>query len=259
MTKLITMSKIDLMCLTLIFKKKRYFSRIKSNIVFKEKLMYQMEKQENAVLLKPKEPPSHAMIWLHGLGANGYDFVEVMSRIDFPENCQVLGVFPHAPEQEVTLNQGAKMPAWYDIRSFDFMNDVDAAGIRVSTYIVYQWLDDLVKQGIPAKNIILAGFSQGGVIALHAGLTAEHNLGGILAMSTYCPMAQQFYMHRDVPIWMAHGTEDAVIPFSVAEASKQSLQAGGYHIDWHTYQMGHHLCEDEIDAIRQWCQQRFSE
>lgn len=212
------------------------------------------DEQRNAlpVVLEPQGEATSAVIWLHGLGADGYDFVDIVEQLDLPAHHGVRFVFPHAPEQEVTINAGMRMRAWYDIRSLDLMNDVDAAGIRVSCYQVYALVKQQLDAGIAADKMIIAGFSQGGLIALHAALSFEKALGGILALSTYCPMYEQFYLHREIPIMMVHGTLDPVIPLGVAEHSKNALVQKGYAVEWHTYPMVHTVCLEEIADIGNW-------
>ncbi|MDG6773796.1 alpha/beta hydrolase fold domain-containing protein [Thiomicrorhabdus sp. ZW0627] len=207
------------------------------------------------IVIEPPQLADSAVIWLHGLGADGNDFVGIVPELGLPESHGVRFVFPHAKHQEVTINGGMSMRAWYDIRSLDFMGDVDAAGIRVACYQVYDLIKQQIACGIPADRILLAGFSQGGLIALHAALSYEQELAGVLAMSTYCPMYEQFYMHRGIPIMMVHGLSDPVIPLEVAEHSRQMLLKKGYQIEWHTYPMQHQVCADEIADIAAWLKQ----
>ncbi len=212
----------------------------------------QETKQDSPIIIEPKGDVTSAVIWLHGLGADGNDFAGLVPQLNLPEQHGIRFVFPHAPVQPVTINGGMEMRSWYDIRSTDFMNDVDAAGIRVSCYQIYDLIQGQLDQGILAHKIVLAGFSQGGLIALHAGLSFSHSLAGIMALSTYCPLPQQFHQHRDVPIFMGHGKFDNVIPFSVAQASCSALQKRGYPIQWHSYPMEHQVCAQEIEDIVNW-------
>jgi len=208
--------------------------------------------QDTPIIIEPKGEATSSVIWLHGLGADGSDFSGLVPQLALPENHGIRFIFPHAPVQPVTINGGMEMRSWYDIRSTDFMNDIDAAGIRVSCYQIYDLIQAQLDQGIAADKIVLAGFSQGGLIALHAGLSFSHRLAGIMALSTYCPMAQQFSQHRDVPIFMAHGQFDTVIPIEVAEHSYQTLNQRGYAIQWQTYPMEHQVCAQEIEDIVNW-------
>lgn len=212
----------------------------------------QEPQDDQPIIIEPMQPADAAVIWLHGLGADGNDFVGIVPELQLPIDHGVRFIFPHAKHQDVTINGGMRMRAWYDIRSLDFMGDVDAAGIRVACYQVYDLIRQQIAAGIPADRIVLAGFSQGGLIALHAALSYEQELAGILAMSTYCPMYEQFYMHRQMPIMMVHGLNDQVIPLTVAEHSKLALERKGYHIEWHTYLMQHQVCGEEIADIAAW-------
>ena len=218
--------------------------------------MFQTLPQENAVILQPQEPPSHAMIWLHGLGADGFDFVEIMEQLDFGGH-SMLGIFPHAPVQAVTINGGMQMRAWYDIRTTDLLNDVDMSGIGVASEQIHHWIEQCVQQGIPAENIFLIGFSQGGVIAQHAGLTTQHRLGGIGVWSSYCPNVEQLAMNKTVPMIMMHGELDPVVPIEAAIISKETLEKNGYSIDWYTYPMQHSVCMEQVDAFQAWLHQRL--
>lgn len=208
--------------------------------------------QESPIIIEPKGDVTSAVIWLHGLGADGNDFAGLVPQLNLPEQHGIRFVFPHAPVQPVTINGGMEMRSWYDIRSTKLMDDIDAAGIRVSCYQIYDLIQAQLDQGIAAHNIVLAGFSQGGLIALHAGLSFSHSLAGIMALSTYCPMPQQFSQHRDVPIFMAHGQFDTVIPFDVGYASYQALNKRGYSIQWQSYPMEHQVCAQEIEDIVNW-------
>ncbi len=208
--------------------------------------------QETPIIIEPQGEVTSSVIWLHGLGADGNDFAGLVPQLDLPNNHGIRFIFPHAPVQPVTINGGMEMRSWYDIRSTDFMNDIDAAGIRVSCYQIYDLLQTQLDQGIAADKIVLAGFSQGGLIALHAGLSFGHRLAGIMALSTYCPMPQQFSQHRNMPILMAHGQFDSVIPIEVAEHSYKALTKRGYAIQWQSYPMEHQVCAQEIEDIVNW-------
>lgn len=210
------------------------------------------------IIIEPNEPATKAVIWLHGLGADGNDFAGLVPELDLPEKNGIRFVFPHAAVQAVTINGGMEMRSWYDIRSNDFMEDIDAAGIRVSCYQVYDLIQAQMDQGILPENIVLAGFSQGGLIALHAGLSFSHTLAGIMALSTYCPMPQQFSQHRQMPIIMTHGEYDTVIPMDIAQLSRDSLQRRGYQIEWFQYPMEHQVCIEEIRDISVWLRKALS-
>ncbi len=199
--------------------------------------------------------PRLAVIWLHGLGADGHDFEPIVP--DLALGCPVRFVFPHAPVRSVTVNGGMAMRAWYDIFGFGVDYREDAAGIRASAAAVTQLIDREVERGVPAERIVLAGFSQGGAIALHTALREPRPLAGVLALSTYLPLASLLAQERsaanaEIPIFMAHGSADGVLPLAMAEASRRALEAAGYAVDWHVYPMAHSVCLEEVRAIATW-------
>lgn len=207
------------------------------------------------VIIEPQSPAAAAVIWLHGLGADGHDFAEVVPSLNLPASHGIRFVFPHAPVQPVTINGGMTMRSWFDIRSMDLMNDVDSAGIRVSCHQVYKLIEQQRDSGIDEQRIVLAGFSQGGLVALHAGLSYDHALAGIIALSTWCPLVEQFYLHRQMPIFIAHGQQDPIIPLQLGAQARDDLVAKGYGVQWQGYPMQHQVCAPELDAIGQWLQQ----
>ena len=202
----------------------------------------------DAVRIETGSSPQAAVIWLHGLGADGHDFEPIVPELELAQ--PVRFVFPHAPLRPVTINQGMRMRAWYDIYQFGGGPE-DEAGIRASQRIV----EDLIQQqGLPANRIVLAGFSQGGAIALQTALRHAERLAGVLALSTYLPLAAALAAERspangDVPILMAHGTYDDIIPLARAEQSRQALERLGYRLQWHAYPMPHAVCPEEIEDI----------
>jgi len=198
--------------------------------------------------------PRAAVIWLHGLGADGHDFEPIVPELGMPAALGVRFVFPHAPMQPVAINGGAVMRAWYDVTGDGRQ---DAAGIRASQARVEALIARERARGIPARSIVLAGFSQGGAIALQTGLRHPERLAGILALSTYLPLPETLEQeasqaNRDVPIFMAHGTQDPVIPLSWAMRSRDRLKALGYAVEWHEYPMPHSVCAEEIADISRW-------
>jgi len=204
--------------------------------------------------------PQYSIIWLHGLGANGTDFVPIVDEIHLPQ--AVRYVFPHAPKRPVTINGGFIMPAWYDISSDDIGTESDAEGIRASAHEVDKLIAQEIQRGIAPSHIFLAGFSQGGAIALHAGLRAKEGLGGILALSTYLPLAETLSdeassVASSTPIFMAHGLNDPLVPYVLGKTSAEELQRRGYALEWHEYAMPHTVCMEEINAIEQWLKQRM--
>ena len=201
--------------------------------------------------------PTASVIWLHGLGADGNDFVPIVPELKLPQALAVRFVFPHAPVRAVTINNGMRMRAWYDISGADLTNRADLGGVRQSQAQLEALVEREIARGIPAQRIVLAGFSQGGAIALYTGLRHAERLAGIMALSTYLisPDAlagEATAANRSVPIFIAHGTADPVVRFQWGEASKRVLEAGGYNVEWHDYRMEHSLCFEEVEAIGAW-------
>lgn len=204
--------------------------------------------------------PRHAIIWLHGLGADGNDFAPLVPELEKLGIDDTRFIFPHAPEQPITINGGMHMRAWYDITSLQFeQRSQDIKGIQDSQAIVEQLIADQQRHGISPGRIMLAGFSQGGAVALYTGLRHADSLAGIIALSTYLPGAEQLEAEKaaanlTTPIFMAHGAADDVIAQSIAEASRDAMTSLGYDIEWHSYPMAHTLIFDEVRAIAEWIQ-----
>lgn len=199
--------------------------------------------------------PQGSIIWLHGLGADGHDFEPIVPELRLPLSLGLRFVFPHAPVRPVTLNGGMAMRAWYDIYSLERGGPADEAGIRASAAQLDQWIAREQERGIPPGKIVVAGFSQGGAIALHAGLRARQELAGILALSTYLPLQAALASEAvatDRPIFMAHGTLDPVLPMALGRESADFLLDAGYNLAWHEYPMAHSVCIEEIADIRSW-------
>lgn len=201
--------------------------------------------------------PTAAVIWLHGLGADGHDFEPIVPELGLAATPAVRFVFPHAPMRAVTINGGAVMRAWYDIVSLDGVRREDDAGVRASQASVEALIARETSRGIPAGRLVLAGFSQGGAIALQTGLRHAERLAGIMALSTYLPLAATLLAegsaaNRDVPIFMAHGRHDGLIPIERATISREALRKAGYDVEWHDYAMEHAVCGEEIDHIAAW-------
>jgi phospholipase/carboxylesterase len=201
--------------------------------------------------------PSATVIWLHGLGADGYDFVPVVSELGLPTSLPVRFVFPHAPFRPVTINGGMVMRAWYDVRPGDGERRADERGVRASHVQVEQLLSRERARGIPAHRMVLAGFSQGGAMTLFTGLRHAERLAGLLALSCYLLLPETLATeaapaNRDVPVFMGHGTDDPLIPLGWARRSCEALRALGYPVRWHEYRMGHEVCTAEIDDIGAW-------
>lgn len=203
--------------------------------------------------------PHHAIIWMHGLGADGHDFVPVMHQLQLPPSMSLRFVFPHAPSRPVSINHGFVMPAWYDITSPDLGSGEDAVGIHQSQQQIDALIGREKARGIAASHIILAGFSQGGVMALHTGLRYPEKLAGILALSCYLPLAatldtEKSPANQTTPVFLAHGTSDPVVPLRAASAARQTLLDLQYPVEWHEYAMAHSVCTQEISDISRWLQ-----
>jgi phospholipase/carboxylesterase len=200
---------------------------------------------------------------MHGLGADGWDFVPIVRELPLPEGLALRFIFPHAPVRPVTINNGMPMPAWYDISQQDIGRTPDERGIRESQAAIERLLERERARGVGSDRIVLAGFSQGGAIALQTGLRHAEPLAGILALSTYLALEDSLdreasAANRRTPIFMAHGTQDPVIPVGLAESSRRSLEARGYLIEWHTWPMPHSVCAEEVEAIATWLERRFA-
>lgn len=213
-----------------------------------------------SIILEPEAPANAAVIWLHGLGADGNDFVPIVDQLQLPSHSSIRFIFPHAPVRPITINQNYPMPGWYDIRSLSSFEDEDVAGIKESSVILQQLCEAQEADGIASSRIVIAGFSQGGAIALHCGMRFPRPLAGILALSTYLPLAESLSDEineevTEVPVFMAHGRQDDVISIDMAEQSKELLINHNIDIQWQEYDMGHAVCPDEIRDIRQWLMQ----
>ncbi|MEJ7746420.1 MAG: alpha/beta hydrolase [Luteimonas sp.] len=212
--------------------------------------------------------PQWAVLWLHGLGADGHDFVPFVPEVTRPHWPAIRFVFPHAPVRAVTINNGARMRAWYDIRSFDFnssdlANRADEQGVEESIVQVDALIAREIQRGIPASRILLAGFSQGGAITLAAGLRRAESLAGLIGLSTYLPAATTSLaaLHANAakqPVFMAHGRHDPVVPYAAGERSAAVLREQGFDVTWHAYPMQHQVCAEEIRDLGDWLSQRFA-
>ncbi len=203
------------------------------------------------------ENPSACVIVLHGLGADGSDFVPVAQALDLSAVGAVRFVFPHAPVRPVTVNGGYRMRAWYDILGSDLQRQEDEAGLRESARAVAALIDRERARGIAANRIVLAGFSQGCAMTLLAGLRYPERLAGLAGMSGYLPLAartaaERSEANREVPIFLAHGSEDEIVAPARGIASRDALIALGHEVEWHEYPMGHSVCPDEVGALNQW-------
>jgi phospholipase/carboxylesterase len=205
-----------------------------------------------------------SVIWLHGLGADGYDFepvVKLLLKSDTLHNIRF--ILPHAPDMAVTRNNGYVMPAWYDIYGVIPVKEEDEAGIRISEHYIASLIQTEIDRGISSDRIVLAGFSQGGAIALHTALRYPQKLAGVMALSTYLPLHSKLSTeahteNKNTPIFMAHGIFDDVISLEMSKVSRDLLQNTGYSVNWHEYPMAHSVCTDEIADIEQFLMQVLS-
>jgi phospholipase/carboxylesterase len=214
-----------------------------------------MAENSSPIILETGKQPKHSIIWLHGLGADGQDFVPIAGELELP--VAVRYIFPHAPMRPVTINGGFVMRAWYDIAGPGIDAQQDAAGIRASQSLVEALIAQEVARGIAPHNIFLAGFSQGGVIALHTALRQASPLGGVLALSAYLPLADSAAREllagtKATPIFMAHGRSDPVIPCALGAVSRDALLKFGYAVEWREYAMQHSVCDAELRDIEAW-------
>ena len=216
----------------------------------------------DCIELETAPNPTHAVIWLHGLGADGNDFAPIVPELRLGAHPPVRFVFPHAPVQPVTINGGMAMRSWYDILATDLVRQEDAAGIRRSEAAVRALIARENARGIPTSRIVLAGFSQGCAMTLHTGLRLQEKLAGMIGLSGYLPLldtaaAERHAANAKTPIFLAHGTFDPVVALPRAQASLAQLQALDYDVRWHTYPMPHSVCAPEIADIAEFLREVF--
>jgi phospholipase/carboxylesterase len=209
-----------------------------------------------AIEIETKPKPSHAVIWLHGLGADGNDFVPVVKQMKLPR-LGIRFVFPHAPMRPVTINGGFVMRAWYDIAYQELAFKEDERGLRDSQKLIEDIIARENARGIPSNRIVLAGFSQGGVMTLQVGLRQPKRLAGLMALSAYLPMSPMIEIERNVasasvPIFMGHGIADNIVPLALGAMSRDTLSKLGYEVEWHQYPMPHSVCAEELADISAW-------
>ena len=210
-----------------------------------------------SIIIETNPQADAAVIWLHGLGADGNDFVPIVEQLQLPSHYAIRFIFPHAPMRPITINQGYQMPGWYDISSLSIVEGEDEAGIKESSAILKQLCQEQEEKGIESERIVVAGFSQGGAVALHCGCRYPKPLAGIMALSTYLPLAETLNDEisesmAETPVFMAHGRQDDVVSYEYGKSSMEQLQNNDIDVNWHEYDMGHAVCMEEINHIRQW-------
>ncbi len=220
-----------------------------------------MVEQLETVEITTGELPVASVIWLHGLGADGHDFEPIVQELSLPVAARF--IFPHAPVRAVTINLGARMRAWYDILSLERTDLEDEAGIYASAAAVDALIDAEVERGIPADRVVIAGFSQGGAIALHVALRHPSRLAGVLALSAYLPLPTTLSVEKSpanasIPLLMAHGVHDPVVPEALGLSSRDCLQRLGDEVEWYSYPMDHSVCPQEIVDINRWLNAIFA-
>jgi phospholipase/carboxylesterase len=215
-----------------------------------------MTESLQTIEIETKPKPSHSVIWLHGLGANGNDFVPIIEELSLPP-LGIRFVFPHAPMRPVTINGGFVMRAWYDIAYQDVVVKEDEQGLRQSQKMIEELIAKEESRGVPMSRIVVAGFSQGGVISLQTGLRQPKRLAGVMSLSAYLPLTSTIGKERnaannDVPIFLGHGIADNIVPLPLGIASRDRLLKLGYDVDWHQYPMPHSVCAEELGDISAW-------
>jgi len=214
------------------------------------------------ITVEPKNKASSCVIWLHGLGDSGAGFAPIVPELKLPTNHSIRFIFPHAPEQAVTINQGYVMRSWYDIKSMDLHNRADMAGVLVSEKRVHALIQEQIDGGITADKIVLAGFSQGGVLSLFTGLRFSQTLAGILALSCYLPTADKLPeqlsdANKLTPILQQHGRQDDVVPLSAGKLANELLNSNNYSVTWQTYPMAHSVIQEQLNDITSWLLERL--
>lgn len=214
------------------------------------------------ITIEPSSPATSCVIWLHGLGDSGAGFAPIVPMLALPEDHSIRFIFPHAPEQAVTINQGYVMRSWYDIKSMDLHNRADMEGVLASEKLVQALIEEQIDLGIAPKNIVLAGFSQGGVLSLFTGLRFSQSLAGILALSCYLPSADKLpeqchSANSETPILQNHGEQDSVVPMSAGKMAYSLLNAAGYQVSWQSYAMEHSVLPEQLSDISRWLQARL--
>ena len=212
---------------------------------------------QEPIIIETSPQITHSIIWLHGLGADGHDFAPIVSELKLPKNLGIRFIFPHAPIRPVTLNGGIPMPAWFDIHAISERAPVDRAGILQTETVLHALMAEQIAQGIAADHLFLAGFSQGGAMALFTGLRYEKPLAGILGLSTFLPLSDQVLAHSDLkkkqtPVLLCHGEQDSIVSYALGLKTYQNLLQNELNVQWLSYAMPHTVCATEIGDIAKW-------
>ena len=215
------------------------------------------------VEVSTSDEPQYSVIWMHGLGADGHDFEPIVPYLGLPPGLPLRFIFPHALRRPITINGGAVMRAWYDIIEISTSKGQDEAGICHSAEKIYELIDQEIERGIPASRIVLAGFSQGGAMALYVGLRYPQTLAGIMVLSAYLLFSEKLSaelsdFNAATPVFIGHGTQDPMVPISLGEAVRATLKDGEWPVEWHQYPIPHSVSEPEIADIGRWLHSRFS-
>ncbi len=223
-------------------------------------------KKENilpCIEIASSRPAKYSLIWLHGLGADGNDFVPMVDQLGLAAEIGIRFIFPHAPVMPVSINNGFAMRAWYDIRSLTRLDDIDMPGIKRSVAAIEALITAEIARGIPREHIFLGGFSQGAAIALCTALSHSAPLQGVIAFSGYLPLMSLLHEKnqaaiKKMPIFIAHGSEDNIVPYALGLQAYQALDQAGYQASMHTYPIAHSVCESEIADLRRWLKMQIS-
>jgi len=212
----------------------------------------------DSIIKETAEKPNAAIIWMHGLGADGYDFADIIPELELPKSCGIRFIFPHAPVIPVSINGGYKMRAWYDISDINLEKDPDIEGIEANSKLVAELVDAEIEKGISSERILLIGFSQGGVMALHTGICYPKKLAGVASLSSYFPTAEitpTNGINAKIPVFFGHGNYDNVVPPILGKKAFEFLKSNGNSVEMHTYDMMHSVCIEELKVLGKWIAQ----